>query len=178
MKGATILVFSLPCQFLEEVLDGIKGSHRPYARGVSCIKREGVDGSDGTVTAFSEMIMEELQIYCGTLSGAGGNIASEVAREEFCEMTIRYDAPPIDMPVYEEEEEEEEGPSRGNVIKIDEQRQNNTKPTHVHLTPIPKDYPLLDTSLLQRLFSRPYFQVHTTPNAAGLSQPSAADGKT
>jgi glycerol-3-phosphate dehydrogenase (NAD+) len=166
VKGASILVFNLPHQFLEETLDDIKSHHRPYARGISCIK--GIDVSDGMVTLFSEMIVEKLQIYCGALSGA--NIAPEVAKEQFCETTIGYDPPPMDMPDYHEKEgEEEDGSSRKNLIKLDEQRQNITKPTHVHLTPIPKDYPPVDASLLQKLFERPYFQVHTIPDAPGVS---------
>lgn len=164
MKGASILVFSLPGQFLEEVLDEIKGSHRAYARGVACVKGKGGDVSDGMV----EMIMEKLQIYCGTLSGT--NAAGEVAREEVCEATIGYDTPPVDMPEDTEgEKEEEDGIKEG-----DEHRQTNTKPTLIHLTPAPKDYPPLDTFLLRKLFEKPYFKVHTIPDAAGVPHPSAA----
>ncbi|KAJ5880453.1 uncharacterized protein N7473_011506 [Penicillium subrubescens] len=174
VKGASILVFSLPDRFLEEVLDEIVGFHRTYARGVWCVEGKGGDVSDGAV----EMIMEKLQIYCGVLSGA--NIAGEVARERFCEMSIRYDAPPMDMPDYQEKEGDggREVSSRKVIINTDEQRQTNTKPTNLHLTPIPKDYPPLDTSLIQKHFERPYCKVQNISDAAGVSIPSAAPWKT
>jgi glycerol-3-phosphate dehydrogenase (NAD+) len=155
---------------LEEVLDEIVGFHRAYARGVWCVEGKGGDVSDGAV----EMIMEKLQIYCGVLSGA--NIAGEVARERFCEMSIRYDAPPMDMPDYQEKESDggREVSSREDIINTDEQRQTNTKPTNLQLTSIPKDYPPLDTSLLEKLFERPYCKIHTISDAGGVSIPSAA----
>lgn len=77
VRGATILVFNLPHQFMSKTLEQIKGHHLPYARAISCVK--GVDISEGTVKLYSELIMEKLGIYCGSLSGA--NIASEVAAE-------------------------------------------------------------------------------------------------
>ncbi|KAI9035684.1 NAD-dependent glycerol-3-phosphate dehydrogenase [Aspergillus affinis] len=58
VKDATLLVFNLPHQFISQTLDQIKGHHLPYARGISCIK--GVDVSDGSVTLYSELIMEKL----------------------------------------------------------------------------------------------------------------------
>lgn len=158
VKGATILVFNLPHQFLSKTLDQIKGCHRPYARGISCIK--GVDVADGTVTLYSEMVVEKLQIYCGALSGA--NIAPEVAAEHFCETTIGYDTPPMDY-------KERDGSARENLIKIDEQRQSDSKPTHVTLSPLPKEYPPVEPSLLQNLFERPYFQVNVVKDVAGVA---------
>jgi glycerol-3-phosphate dehydrogenase (NAD+) len=167
VKGASILVFSLPGQYLEEVLDEIKGYHRPYARGVACVK--GGDVSDGAV----EMIMEKLQIYCGTLSG--GNVADEVevAKEKVREMMIGYDTPSMDMSDYQENEGGEGGKESSSRENLIDQGQTNTKQTHIHLTPIPKEYPLLDKSLLKKLFGRPYFHVHTIPDETGVSIPSA-----
>lgn len=48
VKGATLLIFNLPHQFISKTLDQIQGHHVPHARGISCIK--GVDVSEGTVT--------------------------------------------------------------------------------------------------------------------------------
>ncbi|KAJ5825341.1 hypothetical protein N7474_002479 [Penicillium riverlandense] len=158
VKDASILVFNLPHQFLSRTLDQIKGHYKPYARGISCIK--GVDVADGTVTLYSEMVMEKLQIYCGALSGA--NIAPEVAAENFCETTIGYDSPPMDY-------KDRDGSPRDNLVKVDEQRQSDSKPTHIKLSPIPKEYPPVDSSLLETLFQRPYFQVHVVKDAAGVA---------
>src|SRR3954452_10424492 len=38
VKGASILVFNLPHQFISKPLDQIDHQHLPYARGISCIK--------------------------------------------------------------------------------------------------------------------------------------------
>ncbi|KAI3061420.1 hypothetical protein CBS147343_9229 [Aspergillus niger] len=158
VKDATLLVFNLPHQFIGKTLDGVVGHHLPYARGISCIK--GVDVSDGTVTLHSELIMERLGIYCGALSGA--NIAPEVAAEKFSETTIGYDTPPMDV-------EERDGSPKENLIKIDEQRQHKTKPTHVKLHPVPKDLPPVDAELWETLFARPYFHVNHVRDVAGVA---------
>lgn len=126
VKDATILIFNLPHQFISKTLDQIKGHHVPYARGISRIK--GVDVSDGMVTLYSELIMEKLAIYCGSLSGA--NIAPEVAAERFCETTIGYDPLPMDLKA------DDESP-KDNLIKVDEQRQYESRPTHVKLQSMP-----------------------------------------
>jgi glycerol-3-phosphate dehydrogenase (NAD+) len=55
---------------------------------------------------------EKLGIYCGALSGA--NFAIEMAAEKFCETTIGYDPPPMDL-------KHPDGPMEGNLIKVDEQ---------------------------------------------------------
>jgi glycerol-3-phosphate dehydrogenase (NAD+) len=52
---------------------------------------------------------------------------------------------------------------------VDEQRQSDSKPTHIKLSPIPKEYPPVETSLLEILFERPYFQVHVVKDAAGVA---------
>lgn len=158
VKDVTLLIFNLPHQFISKTLDQIKGHHVPYARGISCIK--GVDVSDETVTLFSELIMEKLAIYCGSLSGA--NIAPEVAAERFCETTIGYDPPPMDLKT-------DDGSRKENLIKIDEQRQHELRPTHVTLQPMPQDYPHVDGKLWDLLFSRPYFKVHVVRDVAGVA---------
>ncbi|RAK72283.1 glycerol-3-phosphate dehydrogenase family protein [Aspergillus fijiensis CBS 313.89] len=158
VKDATLLVFNLPHQFIGKTLDGIAGHILPYARAISCIK--GVDVSDGTVTLHSELIMERLGIYCGALSGA--NIAPEVAAEKFCETTIGYDVPPMDL-------KQQDDSAEANLIKIDEQRQCKAKPTHVRLTPVPPELPHVGAELLETLFARPYFHVHHVRDVAGVA---------
>ncbi|KAL4778863.1 NAD-dependent glycerol-3-phosphate dehydrogenase N-terminus-domain-containing protein [Aspergillus varians] len=158
VKDTTLLVFNLPHQFISKTLDQIKGHHLPYARGISCIK--GVDVSDGVVTLYSELIMEELGIYCGALSGA--NIAPEVAAERLCETTIGYDTLPMDLT-------SDDGSPKHNLVKVDEQRQAKIKPTSVELHPVPQDYPHLDAYLWETLFSRPYFFVHAVKDVAGVA---------
>lgn len=158
VKEASILVFNLPHQFISKTLDQINHQHLPYARGISCIK--GVDVSDGTVTLYSEMIMEKLGIYCGSLSGA--NIAPEVAAEKLCETTIGYDGPPMDY-------KQPDGSPRDNLIKVDEQRQSKSKPSHVKLHPVPQTYPHVDSGLLKKLFSRPYFNVNVVQDVSGVA---------
>ncbi|KAL4788848.1 NAD-dependent glycerol-3-phosphate dehydrogenase N-terminus-domain-containing protein [Aspergillus venezuelensis] len=158
VKDATILVFNLPHQFIGKTLDQIKGKIVPHARAISCIK--GVDVSDGVVTLFSELVMEKLGIYCGALSGA--NIAPEVAAERLCETTIGYDTPPMDLT-------SNDGSPKDNLIKVDEQRQKETKPTSTKLQPVPQDYPHVDGDLWEKLFSRPYFFVHVVKDVAGVA---------
>ncbi|KAE8149476.1 NAD-dependent glycerol-3-phosphate dehydrogenase N-terminus-domain-containing protein [Aspergillus avenaceus] len=158
VKDATILVFNLPHQFIEKTLSQMQGKCLPYARAISCVK--GVDVSDGTVTLFSELIMEKLGIYCGSLSGA--NIAPEVAAEKFSETTIGYDAPPMDLKA-------EDGSPSENRIKVDEQRQAKTKPTSVKLKRVPKELVTVDGELLRTLFGRPYFHVNVLQDVAGVA---------
>ncbi|KAK1145092.1 glycerol-3-phosphate dehydrogenase [Aspergillus melleus] len=158
VKDATLLIFNLPHQFISKTLDQIKGHHLPYARGISCIK--GVDVSDGTVTLYSELIMEKLGIYCGALSGA--NIATEVAAERFCETTIGYDPPPMDL-------NKPHSAPEDNLIKIDVQRQKKSKATRIHLEPMPQEYPHVDSTLFEDLFERPYFHVHCVRDVAAVA---------
>ncbi|KAL4863024.1 hypothetical protein BDV12DRAFT_178023 [Aspergillus spectabilis] len=158
VKDASILVFNLPHQFIGKTLDQIKGHHLPYARGISCIK--GVDVDDGKVTLYSERIMEKLEIYCGALSGA--NIAPEVAAERLCETTIGYDPPPMDLT-------SNDGNPKDNLVKVDGQRQAETKPSSIQLHPMPQDYPHVEAELLESLFARPYFFVHVVKDVAGVA---------
>lgn len=158
VKDATILVFNLPHQFIEEMLDQIRGRHLPYARAISCVK--GVDVTEGEVTLLSELIMEKLGIYCGSLSGA--NIAPEVAAEKFSETTIGYDTPPMDA-------DAQDGSPADNRIKVDEQRQTKTRQTHTKLTRVPRELVTVDGELLRTLFGRPYFHVNVVRDVAGVA---------
>ncbi|KAF7595046.1 glycerol-3-phosphate dehydrogenase [Aspergillus hancockii] len=145
-------------QFIDKTLDQIKAKHLPHARAISCVK--GVDVTGGMVTLFSELIMEKLGIYCGSLSGA--NIAPEVAAEKFSETTIGYDTPPMDV-------DAEDGSPKDNKIKIDEQRQVKTRPTHTMLRPVPLEYVTVDGELMRTLFGRPYFHVNVVDDVAGVA---------
>ncbi|KAJ0413080.1 NAD-dependent glycerol-3-phosphate dehydrogenase N-terminus-domain-containing protein [Aspergillus carlsbadensis] len=158
VKDATLLVFNLPHQFIGKTLDQMEGKYLPYARGISCIK--GVDVDDGVVTLFSELIMQKLGIYCGALSGA--NIAPEVAAERLCETTIGYDPPPMDLTSHD-------GAPKDNLVKVDEQRQDKTKPSSITLHRVPQEYPHVDAQLLENLFARPYFFVHVVKDVAGVA---------
>ncbi|OGM44932.1 hypothetical protein ABOM_007079 [Aspergillus bombycis] len=117
VKDATILVINLPHQFIEKTLGQIKGKHLPYARAIPCVK--GVDVTGEIVTLLSGLIMEKLGIYCGSFSG---------------------DTPPIDVKA-------EDGSPEDNKIKIDEQRQVKTRPTHTTLTRVPQELVTVDADL-------------------------------
>lgn len=155
---ASLLIFNLPHQFMAKTLDQIKGHHLPYARGISCVK--GVDVSGDTISLFSETITEKLGIYCGALSGA--NIASEVAAEKWCETTIGYDQPPMDL-------KHADGSMKENLSKVNEQRQKGTTRTKVTLEPMPAEYRPPTADLWTKLFQRPYFHVDVVRDVAGVS---------
>ncbi|KAL7416226.1 NAD-dependent glycerol-3-phosphate dehydrogenase N-terminus-domain-containing protein [Mrakia frigida] len=86
VEGATALVFVVPHQFLNTVLDQIKGHIAEGAVAISCIK--GVDVEDGVISIFADVIETALGTSCSALSGA--NIASEVAQGRFSETTVGY----------------------------------------------------------------------------------------
>ncbi|KAL2102989.1 hypothetical protein ACEWY4_002157 [Coilia grayii] len=83
-KGADILVFVLPHQFIGRLCDQIKPHVKPGAMGISLIK--GVDEGPEGLRLISDIIREKLEIDVSVLMGA--NIANEVADEKFCETTI------------------------------------------------------------------------------------------
>ncbi|KAM6979849.1 glycerol-3-phosphate dehydrogenase [NAD(+)], cytoplasmic-like [Aplochiton taeniatus] len=84
VKGADILVFVIPHQFVHRVCDTIKDHIKKDAVGVSLIK--GVDEGPEGLKLISEVIRGKLGITMTVLMGA--NIANEVAEEKFCETTI------------------------------------------------------------------------------------------
>ncbi|XP_047439877.1 glycerol-3-phosphate dehydrogenase 1b [Mugil cephalus] len=84
VKGADILIFVVPHQFILRVCDTIKSHIKPDAVGMSLIK--GVDASPDGLKLISGVIKEKLGITMTVLMGA--NIANEVADEKFCETTI------------------------------------------------------------------------------------------
>ncbi|WFD44117.1 glycerol-3-phosphate dehydrogenase (NAD(+)) [Malassezia psittaci] len=85
-KGATLLIFVLPHQFILNTCKALKGQLSPNAQAISMIK--GVDVNDSKIKIFADVIQDALQIPCAALSGA--NIANEVARDKFSETTVGY----------------------------------------------------------------------------------------
>ncbi|XP_071380697.1 glycerol-3-phosphate dehydrogenase 1b isoform X1 [Centroberyx affinis] len=83
-KGADILIFVVPHQFITRVCETIKDHIKKDAVGMSLIK--GVDEGPEGLKLISEVIRVKLGITMTVLMGA--NIANEVAEEKFCETTI------------------------------------------------------------------------------------------
>uniref|UniRef100_A0AAQ4P5L8 Glycerol-3-phosphate dehydrogenase [NAD(+)] n=1 Tax=Gasterosteus aculeatus aculeatus TaxID=481459 RepID=A0AAQ4P5L8_GASAC len=84
VKGAKILVFVIPHQFIAKLCDQIKPHITEGTIGISLIK--GIDEGPDGLKLISDIIREKLEIEVSVLMGA--NIASEVADEKFCETTI------------------------------------------------------------------------------------------
>ncbi|XP_005807608.1 glycerol-3-phosphate dehydrogenase [NAD(+)], cytoplasmic [Xiphophorus maculatus] len=84
VKGADILIFVVPHQFIGKVCDTIKEHIKKDSIGMSLIK--GVDAGPEGLKLISEVIREKLGITMTVLMGA--NLANEVADEKFCETTI------------------------------------------------------------------------------------------
>lgn len=166
VKGSTILVFNLPHQFIGGVCKELRGHIVPYARGISCIK--GVNVKENAVSLFSEVIGEELGIYCGALSGA--NIANEVAQEKFSETTVAYDPPLLDSknPTPETSRGPSPVSSHVDLTKLPH-KDVSGKPSKVKLTPLPQEFPPLDHRTFKMLFHRKYFHVNVVSDVAGVS---------
>ncbi|XP_023275933.1 glycerol-3-phosphate dehydrogenase [NAD(+)], cytoplasmic-like [Seriola lalandi dorsalis] len=84
VKGAKILVFVVPHQFIGKLCDQMKPHIVEGTIGISLIK--GIDEGPDGLKLISDIIREKLEIEVSVLMGA--NIASEVADEKFCETTI------------------------------------------------------------------------------------------
>ncbi|KAK2177226.1 hypothetical protein NP493_612g01066 [Ridgeia piscesae] len=83
-RGADILIFVVPHQFVKSICRQLKGAIKPDAMAISLIK--GLDVSEQGLNLISNVIHKLLDIDCAVLMGA--NIAPEVARENYCEATI------------------------------------------------------------------------------------------
>ncbi|XP_034034593.1 glycerol-3-phosphate dehydrogenase 1-like protein isoform X2 [Thalassophryne amazonica] len=84
VKGAKVLVFVLPHQFISKLCDQMKPHIMEGAFGISLIK--GIDEGPDGLKLISQIIRDKLEIEVSVLMGA--NIAREVAEEKFCETTI------------------------------------------------------------------------------------------
>ncbi|GAB1310743.1 glycerol-3-phosphate dehydrogenase [Madurella fahalii] len=160
VKNSSILIFNLPHEFIGNICKQIKGHILPFARGISCIK--GVTVTDDKIELICEYIGEELEIYCGALSGA--NIASEIANEMWCETTIAYNTPPCDRRSLNGAAAE-----NGDGLAVAEHRDSRGQIIKTRLTPLPHDYPPLDHDEFHKLFSRPYFTVSMVSDVVGVS---------
>ena len=86
MRGATLLIFVLPHQFLPRLLPTVKANMAAGARAISLIK--GIDFDENGLVLISDTIRKGLDIDVSVLMGA--NVANEVAADDFCETTIGY----------------------------------------------------------------------------------------
>uniref|UniRef100_A0A3Q3X9W7 Glycerol-3-phosphate dehydrogenase [NAD(+)] n=1 Tax=Mola mola TaxID=94237 RepID=A0A3Q3X9W7_MOLML len=84
VKGATVLVFVIPHQFISGLCDRMRAHVTEGAISISLIK--GIDEGPDGLRLISDIIREKLAIDVSVLMGA--NIASEVADDKFCETTI------------------------------------------------------------------------------------------
>ncbi|KAE9971344.1 Glycerol-3-phosphate dehydrogenase [NAD(+)] [Venturia inaequalis] len=166
VKDSTILIFNLPHQFIRRICKDLQGKIVPFARGISCIK--GVEVSEKGVTLLSELIGQNLDIYCGALSGA--NIASEIAAGKYSETTVAYDPPSMDSkhptpkgsPTASKEDltapEKEKKEEKSNGVRA-----------RPNLQPLPHEYPPLSHGNIKKLFHRKYFHVRMVSDVAGVS---------
>lgn len=163
VRDATIIIFNVPHQFIIRICDQLQGKVLPYARGISCIK--GVDVGENGISLFSETISKKLGIYCGALSGA--NIASEVAKELWCETTIGYNPPFMDSKA---PTPAQGSPRMSPVEDVSfDHKDTSGNFSGVKLRPLPSDYPPIDHALLRTLFHRPYFHVRVVNDVAGVA---------
>lgn len=88
VNGADLLIFIVPCQFLENVVTTIRDDKQivigKHVRAISLTKGFIVKGTQAYVC--SQIISDIIKINCCALSGA--NIARNIADEEFSEATI------------------------------------------------------------------------------------------
>ncbi|EDO17406.1 hypothetical protein Kpol_1037p2 [Vanderwaltozyma polyspora DSM 70294] len=89
VRGADIIVFNIPHQFLPRIVKQLKGHVQPSVRAISCLK--GFEVGPNGVQLLSAYITQELGMECGALSGA--NLAPEVAKENWSETTVAYQLP-------------------------------------------------------------------------------------
>lgn len=86
-RGASVLIFVLPHQFLGGLCKKIAGNHSPNCVAISLIKAVHFD--DSGIVLISDIIKRGLGgMDVSVLMGA--NLAVEVARGAFCETTIGY----------------------------------------------------------------------------------------
>ncbi|XP_061341880.1 glycerol-3-phosphate dehydrogenase [NAD(+)]-like [Gastrolobium bilobum] len=86
VKGANMLVFVTPHQFIEGICKKLVGKIRTDAEAISLIK--GMEVKKEGPCMISNVISKTLGINCSVLMGA--NIANEIAMEKFSEATVGY----------------------------------------------------------------------------------------
>eukprot|EP00900_Chrysochromulina_parva_P019144 jgi/Chrpa1/27230/Chrysochromulina_OHIO_Genome00008171-RA len=85
-KGATMICFCLPHQFLKPMMPKIKAAAAPGVKVLSAIK--GIDFDEKGIVLISDILRKELNADCSVLMGA--NVANDMASDAFCETTIGY----------------------------------------------------------------------------------------
>ena len=85
-KGANILVFVLPHQFIPNTCKMLEGHVGKFCKGISLIK--GIICKNNKAYLISDEITKYLGIDCCVLSGA--NVAADIGKEQFSETTIGY----------------------------------------------------------------------------------------
>ncbi|KAF3856612.1 hypothetical protein F7725_017335 [Dissostichus mawsoni] len=89
VKGADILIFVIPHQFIVRVCDTIKDHIKKDAVGMSLIKVTSfLRGGCGSRGAEADLRGHQRKLDITTTVLMGANIANEVAEEKFCETTI------------------------------------------------------------------------------------------
>ena len=85
-KGANILIFVLPHQFIPNVCKQLQGSVGRFCKAISLVK--GIICRNNKANLISDEIIKHLGVDCCVLAGA--NVANDIAREQFSETTIGY----------------------------------------------------------------------------------------
>lgn len=89
IEDADLIVFVVPHQYLNNVLDEInKSKLKKTAKAISLIK--GITINNWKPELLTKVIENKINIECSVL--AGSNIAKEVAREHFSESTIGFES--------------------------------------------------------------------------------------
>lgn len=87
VKGAHLLVFVTPHQFIPSICRQLEGHVVPGAKAISLVKGFELDNSQ--IVLVSEYITQHLGLETCVLSGA--NVALDIALEQFAESTIGFD---------------------------------------------------------------------------------------
>lgn len=86
VANSDIVVINIPHQFLGNIMKQLSGIDFSRKYAVSCLK--GLNVSPDGPELLSDVITKTLGLHCGVLSGA--NIATEVAKEKWCETTVAF----------------------------------------------------------------------------------------
>lgn len=89
VEGADIVVINIPHQYLVATMDKIKDLDFSKKAAISCLK--GINVTPQGPEMLSDVVTKSYGLHCGVLSGA--NIATEVAKEKWCETTVAFPLP-------------------------------------------------------------------------------------